>query len=116
MTAFASGDIVLVRQVLQPSVQSTLLEFQQTAAAASPLHAPRISNVQPLVQLWQSLSRNSSDLSDWQAWLSCPMPLCPLLVESDQTLIEDAPHPALEVDFANEYIGGGVLGNVHCYR
>lgn len=41
-------------------------------------------------------------------WCSPDVPLCQLEVK-DKGKIEDSPG-ALQVDFANEYIGGGVLG------
>lgn len=46
-------------------------------------------------------------------WLSLNLPLCALTVEQS-LLIEDHPDPCWRIDFANEWIGGGVLsgGNV----
>jgi poly(ADP-ribose) glycohydrolase len=46
-------------------------------------------------------------------WLHLNQPLCPLTVEQT-LLIEDHPDPCWRIDFANEWIGGGVLsgGNV----
>lgn len=51
----------------------------------------------------------SQEESNRTAWKECSKPLVP--VESlSEGLIEDA-HGCLQVDFANSYIGGGVLGN-----
>lgn len=42
----------------------------------------------------------------------CPLPvLPPSLAFPPTSFIEDAPRNCLQVDFANEYIGGGTLGN-----
>ncbi|KAG6528740.1 hypothetical protein ZIOFF_010925 [Zingiber officinale] len=48
-------------------------------------------------------------------WRSSTTPLCPFGVMFDadvfsEGLIEDQPYEAIEVDFANEYFGGGALG------
>ena len=47
------------------------------------------------------------------AWGECDKPLTPFNSPADGSLIEAA-HGCLQVDFANAYIGGGVLnmGNV----
>lgn len=52
--------------------------------------------------------RLSKEEADGTAWKECSKPLVPVesLVEG---LIEEA-HGCLQVDFANSYIGGGVLG------
>lgn len=42
-------------------------------------------------------------------WHSCSSSLCQLRVSSDGTIENDAPG-FLQVDFANEFVGGGVLG------
>lgn len=46
-------------------------------------------------------------------WETLDTPLCPVRVEHS-LLIQDHPEPCLRIDFANEWIGGGVLsgGNV----
>ncbi|RWW22538.1 hypothetical protein GW17_00013256 [Ensete ventricosum] len=41
-------------------------------------------------------------------WSTSTVPLCSFEVFSSG-LIEDQPHEAIEVDFANEYLGGGAL-------
>lgn len=46
--------------------------------------------------------------AEFSAWTECNEPLTQFESLSDD-LIEDA-HGCLQVDFANEYIGGGVLG------
>lgn len=49
------------------------------------------------------------ELPCMDTWLNCDVELCPLIVHQDG-VIEDAGCSAIEVDFANKYIGGGVLG------
>ncbi|XP_060065786.1 uncharacterized protein LOC132546105 [Ylistrum balloti] len=49
------------------------------------------------------------EMPTMDSWLNCEQELCPLRVYEDG-LIEDAGCEAVEVDFANKYIGGGVLG------
>ncbi|KAL5004025.1 hypothetical protein ScPMuIL_017481 [Solemya velum] len=42
-------------------------------------------------------------------WLNCNSVLCPVIVHQDG-VIEDSGYETLHVDFANRFIGGGVLG------
>ncbi|OWF51527.1 uncharacterized protein LOC110449053 [Mizuhopecten yessoensis] len=49
------------------------------------------------------------EMPTMDSWLNCDQRLCPLRVYEDG-VIEDAGCEAVEVDFANKYIGGGVLG------
>ncbi|XP_069104983.1 uro-adherence factor A-like [Argopecten irradians] len=49
------------------------------------------------------------EMPTMDSWLNCDLSLCPLKVYEDG-VIEDAGCQAVEVDFANKYIGGGVLG------
>ncbi|XP_033761051.1 LOW QUALITY PROTEIN: uncharacterized protein LOC117342872 [Pecten maximus] len=49
------------------------------------------------------------EMPTMDSWLNCDQMLCPMTVYEDG-VIEDAGCEAVEVDFANKYIGGGVLG------
>lgn len=49
------------------------------------------------------------ELPTLDTWLNCTSRLCEVIV-FEEGLIEDAGCNTLEVDFANRYIGGGVLG------
>ncbi|KAK3092578.1 hypothetical protein FSP39_004576 [Pinctada imbricata] len=49
------------------------------------------------------------ELPTLDSWLNCKAELCPLIVHHEG-FIEDSVPEAVEVDFANRFIGGGVLG------
>lgn len=53
-----------------------------------------------------------SSLPTLKEWMSCDLPLCPIIVDN-KTAIEDSGEHILQVDFANRFIGGGVLGGGH---
>jgi poly(ADP-ribose) glycohydrolase len=57
-----------------------------------------------------SISFRRQVLEDFPPWESLEQTLCPVRVLGEGT-IEDDGGEALQVDFANRYIGGGVLGN-----
>ncbi|KAL3847294.1 hypothetical protein ACJMK2_018213 [Sinanodonta woodiana] len=72
-----------------------------------------------VLQQWNNLTGNViytrqviplEELPTLDTWLNCNFDLCHLEVHQDG-LIEDAGCEAMEVDFANRYIGGGVLRN-----
>jgi hypothetical protein len=72
-----------------------------TAAAAAAAAVAVDAAVSPL---------STTISSEWLAWLTCRQPLCALQVDVTGT-IEEAPPPAVQVDFANASVGGGVLGH-----
>ncbi|KAJ8311230.1 hypothetical protein KUTeg_011216 [Tegillarca granosa] len=51
----------------------------------------------------------SCELPSMDTWLNCQSELCPLIAHREG-VIEDAGFDAIHIDFANRYIGGGVLG------
>lgn len=54
----------------------------------------------------------SKSLPTLDDWMSCDLPLCPVIVDNE-TSIECSGEHMLQVDFANRYIGGGALGAGH---
>lgn len=58
----------------------------------------------------QVLPQNS--LPDLEDWMSCDLPLCPVVIDS-KTALEDSGEHLLQVVFVNDIIGGGVLGGDH---
>lgn len=75
----------------------------------------RLSSVWPDVTGRVFYSRQvipSNSLPSLDDWMSCDLPLCPVIVDN-KTSIENSGEHMLQVDFANRFIGGGVLGAGH---
>ncbi|EOY06982.1 hypothetical protein QUC31_011594 [Theobroma cacao] len=67
-----------------------------------------VSFQRKLLSLEYPPSQSSASYPNADFWTKSTLPLCPFQVYSSG-LIEDHPTGALEVDFANKYLGGGAL-------
>lgn len=78
------------------------------------IHQAEVSGNSDFLSLCITVARHHVKEEDPTVfWGKCQSPLTPFESPADGSLIEDA-HGCLQVDFANAYIGGGVLnmGNV----
>jgi poly(ADP-ribose) glycohydrolase len=105
---FPPGQLVFVRQCL-PEPIACLTPAESAASESASVAAALASEWVKLGSLSAGALQQHSVCREWLQWLTCPLPLCALTVESDAARIEDVEPPALEVDFANKFLGGGVL-------